>query len=451
MAPVIEEVGENRVRLTVDVPAHDVHHAVEHAASDLASAAKIPGFRKGKVPIQVLLARVGKERLYSEAVESHIGNWFWNAAATTRVRPIESPQYDYELPASDREDWRFSATFAVQPKPELPDWTQLEVGAIEPDVPRDDVDAELAELQAMVAELEPVDDRPSQPGDVVVIDMVEDGTGQTQRDYVAELGLGRLLAEIEEALVGLRTGESRDLEFERSDGSSRKVSVTMKRILQRILPPLDDDVARSVSEFDTLEELRADVEAQLREQLVDQLEGKFRVDVIEALVNATDVNAAGPLVEARTRELLRGLVGSLERRGIDPAAYLSMTGESAEQLEQRLRAQAASSVARELVLEAAADKLGIDVTDDEIKALIREQAEQAGDDPDQAVEQVFAGGAVESLRQDLRLRDALDRVAAEVKRIPAELAAVREKLWTPEKEKKPAETKLWTPGSKESA
>jgi len=321
------------------------------------------------------------------------------------------------------------------------------MAADEPEV----VDGELEELQAMAAELAPVEDRSAQPGDVVVVDLVEDGTGQAQRDYVVELGVGRLVPEIEEAIVGLGAGESRDLEFQRNDSSGRKVSVLAKQILQPILPPLDDEVARSVSEFDTLQELRADVEARLREQLEDRREAKFRMDVIEALVDATDVNAAGPLVESRTRELLRGLVGSLERRGIDAAAYLSMTGESAEQLEQRLRAQAVSSVARELVLEAVADKLGIEVTDDEIRTLIREQAEQTGDDPDQAVEEVFAGGAVESLRQDLRLRAALDRVAAEVKRIPAELAAAREKLWTPEKDKKPGDTKLWTPGSKESA
>jgi trigger factor len=451
VASVIEEVGENRVRLTVDVPADDVHHAVEHAASDLATAVKIPGFRKGKVPIQVLLARVGKERLFSEAVESHIGNWFWNAAATTRVRPIESPQFEYELPASDREDWRFSATFAVQPKPELPDWTTLEVGAVEPEVPREVVDSELEELQAMVAELAPVEDRAAQPGDVVVIDLVDDGTGQAQRDYVVELGAGRLVDEIEQGLTGLAAGDSRELEFARGDGSSRKVTVKTKQIFQRILPPLDDEVARAVSEFETLDELRADIESELREQLVGELEGKFRADVVDALVGATDVNAAGPLVEARTRELLRGLVRSLERRGIDPNAYLSMTGETPEQLDQRLRAEAARSVARELVLEAAADKLGIDVTDEDIKTLIREQAQEAGDDPDRAVEEVFSAGAVEPLRQDLRLRAALDRVAAEVKRIPAELAAVREKLWTPEKEKQPGEAKLWTPGSKESA
>src|SRR5439155_2381727 len=190
--PAIEEIGENRVRLTVDVPADDVHHAVEHAASDLAASVKIPGFRKGKVPMQVLVARVGKERVYSEAVESHIGGWFWNAAGRTRLRPVEAPAYEYDLPDTDRRDWRFSATFKVQPKPELPDWTQLEVGAPEPVVSREVVDAELEELQAMAAELVPVEGRGAQAGDELVIDLVDDDSGQAQRDYVVELGSGRL-------------------------------------------------------------------------------------------------------------------------------------------------------------------------------------------------------------------------------------------------------------------
>src|SRR6059058_3932971 len=94
----IEELPENRVRLTVQVPSHDMHHAVEHAASDLAQTAKIPGFRKGKVPRQVLVQKVGKERLMAEAIESHIGGWFWNAAARSRVRPVAQPEFDFQLP-----------------------------------------------------------------------------------------------------------------------------------------------------------------------------------------------------------------------------------------------------------------------------------------------------------------------------------------------------------------
>src|ERR687885_2856258 len=129
MPAQVEQLDGDRVRLTVEVPAHDVHHAVEHAASDLAENVKIPGFRKGKVPMPVLVSRIGKERLYTEAIESHIGGWYGNAIARTGIRPADRPELDYELPASDSEDWRFTATVSVLPKPDLPDWTQLEVPA----------------------------------------------------------------------------------------------------------------------------------------------------------------------------------------------------------------------------------------------------------------------------------------------------------------------------------
>src|SRR5579872_275651 len=161
MAALLEELPDDTVRLTVDVSAHEVHHAVEHAASDLAATAKIPGFRKGKVPMQVLLQRVGKERLYSEAVESHIGGWFWNAAAQTRIRPVAQPQYDYELPDGDDRPWQFTATVAVQAKPALPDWHGLEVPAADPEVPEELIDQSLQELQTTVADLSPVTDRVS--------------------------------------------------------------------------------------------------------------------------------------------------------------------------------------------------------------------------------------------------------------------------------------------------
>src|SRR5881397_2157455 len=157
MQTEVEELPENRVKLTVQVPSHDVHHAVEHAASDLAQTAKIPGFRKGKVPRQVLVQKVGRERLLTEAIESHIGGWFWNAAARSRIRPVAQPEYDFELPATDDEYWEFTATFPVQAKPELVDWTTLEVGAFEPEVPQELVQQELDALRSTVAELVPVE------------------------------------------------------------------------------------------------------------------------------------------------------------------------------------------------------------------------------------------------------------------------------------------------------
>jgi trigger factor len=441
----VEELPENRVRLTVQVPSHDVHHAVEHAASDLARDAKIPGFRKGKVPRQVLLQKVGRERLMSEAIESHIGGWFWNAAARTRVRPIAQPEYQFELPAADDADWEFSATFPVQEKPEVADWSELEVGAIEPEVPDELVQQELDALRATVAELVPVEGRPVGPEDTVVIDLVSPN-GETRRDYVVELGRGAVVDEVEVGVLGMNAGETKEITFELADDSSQTVSVTVKEIKEKVLPDLDDELARSASEFETLAELREDIESRLRAQIAEEVEAQFRSDVADALVAASKVNAAGPLVEARTRELLRGLARQVEARGIPLETYLAMTGQQPEELIARLGDEASRSVARELVLDAAADKLEIAVSDEEVEALVREQAEVVGDDADETLVRLRESGRFEALRDDLRLRNTLDRIASEVKRIPKELAEAREALWTPDKEKQPTETKLWTPG-----
>src|SRR3989440_13070432 len=135
MAPVVEELPDNRVRLTVDVSREDVHHAVEHAATDLAASAKIPGFRKGKVPLPVLVSRIGKERLYAEAIESHIGAWYGTAVARTGIRPAGRPQLDYELPAPGEEEWRFTPTRSGPPRATPPHLTPLQVPAPEPEGP----------------------------------------------------------------------------------------------------------------------------------------------------------------------------------------------------------------------------------------------------------------------------------------------------------------------------
>jgi trigger factor len=446
MQAQVEELSENRVRLTVQVPSHDVHHAVEHAATDLAQTAKIPGFRKGKVPRQVLVQKVGRERLMTEAIESHIGGWFWNAAARSRVRPIAQPEYEFELPASDEQDWQFSATFPVPAKPELPDWKTLEVGAYEPEVPEELVQQELDALRSTVAELVPVEGRPVHAEDTVILDLVSPG-GETRRDYVVELGSGAVVDEVETGVVGMSAGETKQITFELADDTSQAVDVTVKEIKEKLLPELDDELARSASEFETLADLRADIESRLREQISEETEARFRSDVVDTLVAESKVELSGPLVEARTRELLRGLSRQVEARGIPLETYLAMTGQQPEQLVARLGEEAARSVARELVLEAVADELDLRVPDEEIESLVREQADAAGDDPDELLLRLRESGRFETLREDIRLRNALDRVAAEVKRIPRDLADAREAIWTPDKEKQQTETKLWTPGS----
>ena len=447
----VEELGGDRVRLTVEVPSAEVKHAVDHAASDLAGSLKIPGFRKGKVPMPVLIARVGKERLMSEAVESHIGGWFWNAAAGSRIRPVTQPEYGYDLPTSSDDTFEFTAEVGVQPTPTIADWTELEVPAAEPEVPAELVEHELEALRSSVAELVPVEGRGATDGDALVVD-VDGADGETQRDLVVTLGAGRLLPEIEEGLAGMRVGESKELEYALPDGERRTVTVTVKELKEPVLPPLDDELARSASEFETLDELRADIEGRLREQIAEELEGEFRSAAVDALVEASGVQVSDALVEARAGNLLRAFVNGLEQRGISVETYLQLSGETAEQVQQRMLAEARQSLARELTLEAGAEPLGIEVSDDALREFIREQVELAGeDDPDEVIERVWHSGRHETLRADLRLRTALDRVAAEVKRIAPELAHARDKLWTPGQEKPEGASKLWIPGEKEPA
>jgi trigger factor len=450
MQTQVQELAEGKVRLDVEVPTSDIQHAIDHAASDLAGSLKIPGFRKGKVPMPVLVARVGRERLYTEAVESHIRGWFWDAAARSGIRPVAQPEFGYELPDSPDAGFRFTATVAVQQPPEVADWTKLEVPAADVDVPEEIVERELEALRFAVAELAPADSRPPKDGDVVVVDLVSVG-GEGRRDFVAEVGDERLLPDVGDALRTLTPGEAKTVQIS-VDDEKTDVEVTLKEVKERVLAPLDDGLARIASEFDTLDELRADVESRLHDALSEEVETAFREAAVDQLAQASNVEIAETLVAARAAELFRALERSLAQRGLSADTYLSVTGQDPQELEQRLLAQARQSLARELVLEAVADKLGLEISDEELRGFARGEAEAAGDeDPEAFVEQVWESDSREALRSDLRLRSALDRVVTEVQRIPVELAQAREKLWTPEKEKTEPVAKLWTPGRKEPA
>jgi trigger factor len=449
MKTQVEELPESKVRLAVEVPEADVKHAYEHAASDLAGSIRVPGFRKGHVPAQVVMARVGRAAVWEEAVRSHIDTWFWNAATDSGIRPISTPEVEYDGLPGDDDTFHFTAIVAVLPEPELGDWTTLEVPGAEPEVPEELVADELEALRTSVADLVPVTDRPVVEGDTVVLDLLGDETG-TQRDYVAEVGDGRLIEPIEAALPGMKAGESKTVQLQVDEEQTTDVEVTVKEVKERALPELDDDLARVASEFETLAELRGDLEARLREQLEDELDARFRENAVDALVDVSDVGPIEPLVERRSAELLTGLVRSLERRGISFQTYLAMTGQPQDAVVARLREQAAQAVKRELVLDGVAKRLGTEVSDEEVDELIRAQAAEVGEEPERIGTVMRETGGFEQLRADLRLKKALDEVVSQVQRIPVELAQAREKLWTPEKEKAGAGMKIWTPGSEEA-
>ena len=184
----------------------------------------------------------------------------------------------------------------------------------------------------------PVTDRPVIEGDTVVLDLLGDETG-TQRDYVAEVGDGRLIEPIEAALPGMKPGESKTVQLQVDEEQTTDVEVTVKEVKEKALPELDDDLARAASEFETLDELRGDLEARLREQLEEELDARFRENAVDALVDVSDVGPIEPLVERRSAELLTGLVRSLERRGISFQTYLAMTGQPQDAVVGRLESR----------------------------------------------------------------------------------------------------------------
>jgi trigger factor len=266
---------------------------------------------------------------------------------------------------------------------------------------------------------------------------------------VVQLGDGRLAPEIEAALLGSKAGETKEISVPLADGTTSSMTIAVTEVQEKVLPELDDELARAASEFDTLGELRSSIEGTLRAQLDAEIDAAFRVAAVDELVRASQVQPALPLVRTRAADLLTGFVRSLERRGISLETYLAASGGTIDELQRQMVLEAAVAISRELALEALAQKAGIDVSDDEVKAYLRAEAESAEEDPDALVEDVWAHGQQESIREDLRLRAALDRLVADVKPIAPELADARDKLWTPDKEKPAGETKLWTPGSKE--
>jgi len=444
----VVELAQNRVRLTVEVPSADIKHAVEHAGADLAERTKVPGFRAGKVPLPVLVRKLGKERIYTEAVDTHIGGWLRAAVASKRLRPVSEPKFEFELPDSTESDWSFSAEFDLQPLPKLADWGKLEVGKAEAVIPEGLVEHELDVLRSSVAQLIPAEGRPVHEGDTLLVDFVSE-PDEESRDQVIELGAGKLTPELEQGLIGAEAGESREILFSLTDGSSSAVTVTVKEIMEKELPPLDDELARAASEFETLDELRSDITGRLQKQVDAERDIAFREAAVDALVEASNVEVHPVLVEERARLLLANLVRSLERRGMNLDLYLQLTGQEAGQLVEQVRVEARSSIARELVLEAGADEMKIEISDNEIEELVREQSGATGEDADELVAEIWRQGRQEELREDMRMSAALDRICEEVKPIPLAQAEAREQIWTPGKEKPASATKLWTPGSEE--
>ena len=456
----VEELPESRVRVEVDVPADDVDRQLNRAARGIAREMRLPGFRKGKAPPSLVIQRVGREAVLEQALRDSLPEWYEKALLETGINPVGDPKLEVTALPDEGEALSFSIEVGVRPRAELGSYRGLEVGRPEPEVPPEVLEQELERLREGFARLEPVE-RPAAAGDVLVVDFQgtiegEPFEGGDAKDYLLELGSGQLIDGFEEELTGAGAGEEREVEVtfpddyrpERLAGQKASFHVIVKEVREKELPQLDDEFAAEASEFDTIEELRADLTERLGDAVERRIDAEFREAALDAAVANATVELPAEIVAARATERWERLERSLTSRGVDPETFLTMQGRSREEIVEEAKPDAERDLRREAVLAAVAETEGIEVTDEELEAAIGDAAEAERSSPAEVLERLRRSGRDKLLAGDLRMRKALDLLAAEAKPIPVEQAEARERLWTPEKEREEARegAGLWTPG-----
>jgi trigger factor len=439
------ELPDSRVRVEVEVPTDALERELRSAATDLGREMRVPGFRAGKVPAEVVLRQVGREAVLDEAVRRGLPGWYEEALADAGIQTVGDPQVDLsDLPAKGA-PLAFTIEVGVVPPAQLGDYKGVEVGRREPRADEQEVQAELERLRESHASLETVD-RAADEGDFVVMDYVgsvdgEPFEGGEGRGQVVELGSGRLIPGFEDQLKGVGAGEERTVELafpddypaEQLAGQDASFAVEVKEVKEKRLPELDDDFAVEAGGYDSLAELREEIESRIAQAEERAIEAEFREAAVDAVVADAKIEVPKELVHSKAHEMWHRTARRLQAQGVSPEQYLAMTGKSEEELVVESEPEAETALKREAVLAAVVEAEGIDVSDEEVEQALRASAPPDASDKQlkRALKRARSQGADEALREDIAMRKAVDLIVESAKPIEAERAAAREKLWTP--------------------
>ncbi|HST70311.1 MAG TPA: trigger factor [Solirubrobacterales bacterium] len=467
MKTTLKELPNSRVEVEAEVPAADVDKATSRAARAMAKEMRMPGFRAGKAPPSLIVQRLGFGAVLQEAIREALPEWYESALLDADVSPIGDPDIEMvSAPDDEGEPLTFKFEVGVRPAAKLGTYKGLEVGKEEQEVPDEIVDTEVERIREGFARLEQVD-RAAAEGDSLLIDFEGflDGSafqGGAAEDYLLGLGSGQFIPGFEEQLVGAKGGEEREVnvtfpeEYEQAEhlaGQDVIFKVKVKEVREKILPELDDDFASEASEFDTLEELRADIREKVGSALGSRAEEDFRVAAIDAAADEATVDVPPELATARAMERWERMERQLAQRGMDPNAFLQMQGKTRDELIEETKPDAEKELRREAVVTAIAEAEGIEISEEEMVEALEHSAEHERTTPEKLLERLRKTGRDAMVREDLRARKAIELVADSAKPIPKEeaderkgKAEAREKLLTPDQgQEKPG--KLWTPGS----
>jgi len=454
------------VRVDVEVDTAALEREVASTAGEIGRDMKVPGFRAGKVPPQVVLQQVGRDAVLDQAVRRALPNWYEEAVTAAGLATVGSPDVNLTGLPEKGSPLAFSFEVGVRPEARLGEYRGVEAGRRDPEVAEDDVQAELDRMRESLASLETVE-RPAADKDFVVVDFTgsvhgEPFQGGEARGYLLELGSGRLIPGFEEQLTGASGGDERevrvtfpeDYEADYLAGEEALFAVEVKEVKEKRLPELDDELAVEAGGYESLDELREEIRAQLRTAQEAEIERDYREAVVDAVAGQAKIEVPQDLVHEKAHEMWQMTARRISAQGLDPQQYLQMTGKTEEDLVTESEPEAERALRREAALAAVVEAEEIEVTDDEIMDALREAAAQPGTPApsDKALQRSLkkarAQGTDEALREDIAMRKAVDLLVEHAKPIAATQAEARDELWTPESEAgSEPDAELWTPDS----
>ena len=441
MRAVVEPLEGNKVKLSVEVDEAEFDQAVEAAVRKIAREVKVPGFRPGKAPRRLIEARLGPGVARQEALRESLPEFYARALREADVDPIAPPDIDI---TSGQDDGAvaFDAVVEVRPQVSVAGYGGLRVAIPSPLADDAEVDRHLDRLRKQSAELQSVS-RPAQTGDHVFLDVKGEREGETiagltADDYLYEVGSGIVVPELDEHLAGAKVGDILAFTSSIDEGGPVTFRVLVKDVKEQVLPDLTDEWAQEASEFETVDELRADILQRLSVGKRLQATLAVREETIKALVELVAEDVPEPMVRPEMEHRLTELGRRLESKGATVAQYMEASGMSEEAFVAALREEAVSGVKADLALRAVAEAEGLEATEAEVDAEIARLAERMRRKPAEVRRELERQEAMATVRSDVRKAKALEWLVEHVEIVDEEGQPVDRTLLSPDRADAPS-------------
>ena len=390
MSVKVEKKENSKVELEFTMSKEDFNKALDKAFVKNQKYFKVPGFRNGKVPRNIVEKVYGESVLYETVIEDNVDQEYQKAVLENNLEVVSKPEMDVKQIGKDK-DFIYTVTVFVKPEIKLKKYKGLEIKKTVLKVTKKDVDARIEEIREKNAEIKSIDNRELKNNDISVIDFegFTDGVafdGGKAENFELTIGSGQFIPGFEEQLVGMKIGEEREINVKFPDeyhsealaGKDAMFKVKLNGIKEKILPKLDDEFAKDVSEFQTLEEYRKDVEANLKKENESKIAAEKETKTIDALVENVEVDLPDAMIESELDQMIEQFSANLSYQGMDLDTYCSYVGTTKEEFRNNMKPTATRDVKFKLALEYISKEEKVEVSADEINAKIEELSNTYG-------------------------------------------------------------------------